>query len=492
MSHEATHVATGATFVSMPTWLLEGFADFVALDGAGVPVDVAAGQILKRIRKDGLPKTLPTTSDLDPTATGLGATYEEAWLACRFLAAEFGTDRLVRFYREVSNGTSAPDAFRSVLGTQPTGVRPAVARGPGRPCRGGTLTAVSSERLASQRLCLWLVAGSGLVLVVLAAWLVPWSWVPGGHLVDVAADQVFSPAQLRRSETYCVDAAPPRLGQPRSLAGGRPGSGAHPARFGARAQDARSLVGACPRHHAPGPGDRRPGHGALRARGPQPRAGVRPDEPVADGMAARPGGLVARELGVLRRARAAGHRDGAALTSTVAAVDRAGGGGADRARVVGLPGAGGAVVQPLHLAAEGRAADPGAGARAQGEGAGLRRARGRRVAAYDDAERLRLRLREHQTGGPLRQPRRRRAAAGGPGRGRPRARPRPQPRRPARHRARGRGGGRGQRPARPRCCRDGGCWSVPGSRIPASRRWWRCCSRSSPWGRCWRARSRTR
>ena len=116
MSHEATHVATGATFVSMPTWLLEGFADFVALDGAGVPVDVAAGQILERIRKEGLPKTLPTSADLDPTATGLGATYEEAWLACRFLAAEFGTDRLVRFYREVSGGTPAPEAFRSVLG----------------------------------------------------------------------------------------------------------------------------------------------------------------------------------------------------------------------------------------------------------------------------------------------------------------------------------------------------------------------------------------
>ncbi len=77
-----------------------------------------------------------------------------------------------------------------------------MARGPGRPCRGGTLTLVSTERLASQRLCLWLVAGSGLVLVVLAAWLVPWSWVPGGHLVDVGADQVFSPAQLHRSETY--------------------------------------------------------------------------------------------------------------------------------------------------------------------------------------------------------------------------------------------------------------------------------------------------
>jgi hypothetical protein len=117
MSHEATHVATGATFTSMPTWLLEGFADFVALDHAGVPVNLAAGQILRRLRKDGLPHGLPTSQDLDPTANGLGATYEEAWLACRFLAQEYGADRLVRFYRKVSAGASAEEAFRSELGT---------------------------------------------------------------------------------------------------------------------------------------------------------------------------------------------------------------------------------------------------------------------------------------------------------------------------------------------------------------------------------------
>jgi hypothetical protein len=117
ISHETTHVATGATFVSMPTWLLEGFADFVALDHAGVPVQLAARQILRRIREDGLPTRLPTSSDLDPTATGLGATYEEAWLACRFLAQEHGAARLVRFYDAVSGGTSASRAFRTVLGT---------------------------------------------------------------------------------------------------------------------------------------------------------------------------------------------------------------------------------------------------------------------------------------------------------------------------------------------------------------------------------------
>ena len=117
MSHEATHVATGATFVSMPTWLLEGFADFVALDDAGVPVQLAARQILSRIRTDGLPTRLPTADDLDPTANGLGATYEEAWLACRFLAQEYGAQRLVRFYDSVSGGTPVQRAFRDVLGT---------------------------------------------------------------------------------------------------------------------------------------------------------------------------------------------------------------------------------------------------------------------------------------------------------------------------------------------------------------------------------------
>lgn len=117
MSHESTHVATGATFVSMPTWLREGFADYVALDHAGVPVTLAARQILARIRAKGLPKGLPTSADLDPTANGLGATYEEAWLACRFAAQRHGQARLVAFYRAVSAGMSERQAFRTVLGT---------------------------------------------------------------------------------------------------------------------------------------------------------------------------------------------------------------------------------------------------------------------------------------------------------------------------------------------------------------------------------------
>ena len=124
LSHETTHVATDATFAQMPTWLLEGFADYVALAHAGIPVNTAASQIMARIRKQGTPNHLPTSADLDPTATGLGATYEEAWLATRFLAQLYGEPKLVSFYRAVSDGESTDKAFRTILGTtEPAFVR---------------------------------------------------------------------------------------------------------------------------------------------------------------------------------------------------------------------------------------------------------------------------------------------------------------------------------------------------------------------------------
>jgi len=45
-------------------------------------------------------------------------------------------------------------------------------------------------------------AVGGLVFVVLAAWLVPWHWVPGGHYTHVAANDVFTPAQIRSGAHY--------------------------------------------------------------------------------------------------------------------------------------------------------------------------------------------------------------------------------------------------------------------------------------------------
>lgn len=117
LTHEATHVAVGAPFADVPVWLLEGFADYVALADGSVPVDVAARQVLRRVREEGPPDRLPTAEDLRPTAADLAATYEEAWLACRFLAQEHGEAGLVRLYEAVDAGTPVARAFEEVLGT---------------------------------------------------------------------------------------------------------------------------------------------------------------------------------------------------------------------------------------------------------------------------------------------------------------------------------------------------------------------------------------
>ena len=115
MSHEATHVATGAAVSSMPTWLLEGFADYVALAHVDLPVSVTASQILGRVRRDGPPDRLPGQAEFDPQNKMLGASYEAAWLACRLLGEKYGERRLVAFYRASDRAGSAAGPFRSVL-----------------------------------------------------------------------------------------------------------------------------------------------------------------------------------------------------------------------------------------------------------------------------------------------------------------------------------------------------------------------------------------
>jgi hypothetical protein len=117
MSHEATHVATRAATSTMPTWLLEGFADYVALAHVELPVSVTASQILGQVRKDGPPAHLPGRVEFDTENTTLGASYEAAWLACRLIAQKYGEARLIDLYRASDRASSTQDAFRSVLGT---------------------------------------------------------------------------------------------------------------------------------------------------------------------------------------------------------------------------------------------------------------------------------------------------------------------------------------------------------------------------------------
>jgi hypothetical protein len=118
MSHEATHVALDAATSTMPLWLLEGFADYVALARTQLPVSVTAGQILSEVRREGPPASLPGHGEFDPANKLLGSSYEAAWLACRLLAEEYGERRLVAFYDTVDGGASVESAFADLGTTQ--------------------------------------------------------------------------------------------------------------------------------------------------------------------------------------------------------------------------------------------------------------------------------------------------------------------------------------------------------------------------------------
>lgn len=104
LDHEATHVAGNGPTSRAPTWLIEGFADYVALRNTELPLTKTAAQIAEQVRRNGAPKALPSPADFDPRRPHLGAVYESAWLACVTLADRGGEVALTRFYTAVSKG----------------------------------------------------------------------------------------------------------------------------------------------------------------------------------------------------------------------------------------------------------------------------------------------------------------------------------------------------------------------------------------------------
>jgi len=111
MRHEVTHVATWAlTHASetLPTWLIEGLADYVANLGSGQAVTVAAGELRAEVASGKIPAALPANDEFTPGGTRLPQVYEEAWLACRLIATRAGQDTLVRLYRQVATSAGNP------------------------------------------------------------------------------------------------------------------------------------------------------------------------------------------------------------------------------------------------------------------------------------------------------------------------------------------------------------------------------------------------
>jgi hypothetical protein len=94
-------------------WLLEGFADYVALRDTRLPDRVTLGRAIEAAQRDGVPQALPTAADFDTRAQDLQARYEEAWLACRIIAERMGERGLVEVYEEVSRGTPLAEELES-------------------------------------------------------------------------------------------------------------------------------------------------------------------------------------------------------------------------------------------------------------------------------------------------------------------------------------------------------------------------------------------
>lgn len=112
LSHEATHLAVGATRSSLPLWLVEGFADYVALRDVELPLSRSAGELLDQVRQAGPPDSLPTDADFATQGQALTVAYQAAWLACRVLVEQRDEQALVRLYRQADRAGSLDQALR--------------------------------------------------------------------------------------------------------------------------------------------------------------------------------------------------------------------------------------------------------------------------------------------------------------------------------------------------------------------------------------------
>lgn len=121
LTHELTHVATRAvTSAATPTWLAEGFADYVGYLGSGLPTTFVAQDLGTAVHEGHAPRQLPTPNSFDGASVRLSVAYEGAWMACRFVAQQWSQAALVRLYAAVARSrldpaTAVDLAMRRVL-----------------------------------------------------------------------------------------------------------------------------------------------------------------------------------------------------------------------------------------------------------------------------------------------------------------------------------------------------------------------------------------
>ncbi len=101
LTHEVTHVASRrATGAQVPTWLVEGLADYVGYQGVRVPLSLSAQELGAEVRAGRVPRALPVDAAFAGSRKDLAQTYEQSWLAVVLIARTYGQPALLRVYRD--------------------------------------------------------------------------------------------------------------------------------------------------------------------------------------------------------------------------------------------------------------------------------------------------------------------------------------------------------------------------------------------------------
>lgn len=80
LTHEAVHAATGSVGRDIPLWLVEGYADLVALAGQPEISSAHRQHLAEDQRSHGVASELVTTAELAPDHPRVHANYQRAWL----------------------------------------------------------------------------------------------------------------------------------------------------------------------------------------------------------------------------------------------------------------------------------------------------------------------------------------------------------------------------------------------------------------------------
>jgi hypothetical protein len=119
LTHETAHVATrDASRPGIPTWLVEGFADYVGYLGTGLSPRAICQELAADVRAGRAPVNLPADDAFSGANDHLAQAYESSWLAVRMIAERVGEQGLVRFY-DAAGRDGAETAMREALGTTP-------------------------------------------------------------------------------------------------------------------------------------------------------------------------------------------------------------------------------------------------------------------------------------------------------------------------------------------------------------------------------------